>query len=288
MTGGSNLEENGVTVNDASGNNNHVINSNECVNLSVALKNNGCANESAISGTLTTTTPGVTVTQGTSTYPNLAIDASGANGTAFQIQTSNSFTCGSNIDFNLNLTYASGNKVVSFSVPTCAGGADQLIPANTLTTADLTQGDRLGRDGLPSTCSGKDCPGGGFVGTKYYKTFNFRNNGGAPACFTVKINAALGGAGDIESAAYLGSYDPTNLCLNYLGDSGVVGLGTTVPNASYSFMVPAQSDFVVVVNTTGTTTSSQFSGTVSGFYDFTPGPGACATSTPTPTPKPHH
>jgi len=150
-----------------------------------------------------------------------------------------------------------------------------------LTTADLTQGDRLGRDGLPSTCSGKDCPGGGFVGTKYYKTFNFRNNGGAPACFTVKINAALGGAGDIESAAYLGGYDPTNLCLNYLGDSGVVGLGTTVPNASYSFMVPAQSDFVVVVNTTGTTTSSQFSGTVSGFYDFTPGPGACPT-------KPHH
>ena len=42
---------------------------------------------------------------------------------------------------------------------------------------------------------------------------------------------ALGGAGDIESAAYLGSYDPTNLCLNYLGDSGVVGLGTTLGSA---------------------------------------------------------
>ena len=82
--------------------------------------------------------------------------------------------------------------------------------------------------------------------------------------------------GDIESAAYLGSYDPTNLCLNYLGDSGIVGLGTTIPNASYSFVVPAQSDFVVVVNTTGTiTASSQFSGTVSGFFDFTPGPGPC-------------
>jgi hypothetical protein len=79
----------------------------------------------------------------------------------------------------------------------------------------------------------------------------------------------------IESAAYLNSYNPANLCQNYLGDSGVVGLGTTVPNASYSFTVPGNSNFVVVVNTTGTTTSSEFSGTVSGFFDTTPGPGPC-------------
>ena len=104
-----------------------------------------------------------------------------------------------------------------------------------------------------------------------YKTYQFTNNGAAPASFTVTINAALEGQGDIESAAYLNSYNPANLCQNYLGDSGVVGLGTTVPNASYSFTVPANSDFVVVVNTTGTTTSSLFTGTVSGFFDTTPG-----------------
>jgi hypothetical protein len=290
MMGGSNLEANGFTISDPSGNNNNIINSNECVNLSVALKNNGCANESAISANLTTTTPGVTVTQADASYPNLAIDASGVNATPFQIQTSNSFVCATNITFNLNLTYATGVKVVSVSVPTCAGGANQTIPSSSLTTADLTQADRLGRDGLPSGCGGKlfsgYCPGGGFAGTKFFKTFNFRNDGASPACFTVTIDAALGGAGDIESAAYLGSYNPANLCQNYLGDSGVVGLGTTVPNASYSFTVPAQSDFVVVVNTTGTTTSSVFSGTVSGFFDFTPGPGPCTTATPTPTPRP--
>src|SRR5438552_7030857 len=95
------------------------------------------------------------------------------------------------------------------------------------------------------------------------------------ACFTVTINAALGGPGDIESAAYLSAYDPTNLCLNYLGDSGISGLRTTVPNVQYSFVVPAQSDFVVVANTTGTTNSSQFSGTVSGFFDVTPATVHC-------------
>ena len=66
--------------------------------------------------------------------------------------------------------------------------------------------------------------------------------------------------------------------MNYLGDSGVVGLGTTLGTVSYSFTVPAQSNFVVVVNTnTGSTTSSHFSGTVSGFFDFTSGSGPCPT-----------
>jgi hypothetical protein len=183
----------------------------------------------------------------------------------------------------MNLTFPNGSKTVSFAVPTCSGGANQTIPSNVLDANDPTQADRLGRDGQPSSCNGKVCPGGGFPGTKRYQTFNFRNDSVSAACFTVTINAALGGAGDIESASYLGSYDPNNLCLNYLGDSGIVGLGTTIPNVSYSFVVPGQSDFVVVVNTTGTiTASSVFSGTVSGFFDFTPGPGPCPTSAPAP------
>ena len=109
-----------------------------------------------------------------------------------------------------------------------------------------------------------------------FRHINFTNNSASAACFTVTINAALGGAGDIESAAYVGTYDPTNLCLNYLGDTGIVGLGTTVPNVSYSFVVPPQSPFVIVVNTTGTiTASSVFSGTVSGFIDDSAGTGPC-------------
>jgi hypothetical protein len=284
MVGTSNLEENGVTIDDTtSGNGNHIINSNECLNLNVALKNNGCANATGISATLTTTTPDVTVVQGNSNYSDTAIDSVSTNSTPFEIQTSANFPCGTNIDFDMNLTFPNGSKTVSFAVPTCSGGANQTIPQNVLDANDPTQADRLGRDGQPSSCNGKVCPGGGFPGTKRYQTFNFRNDSVSAACFTVTINAALGGAGDIESASYLGSYDPNNLCLNYLGDSGIVGLGTTIPNVSYSFVVPGQSDFVVVVNTTGTiTASSVFSGTVSGFFDFTPGPGPCPTSAPAP------
>jgi hypothetical protein len=273
MAGTSNLQENGVTIGGDG-----VIHRDDCVNLNVELKNNGCANATGISSTLTTTTSGVTVIQGSSNYPDMPIDATGTNLTPFQIQTAANFGCGTEIELDLNLTFPNGSKTIHITLPTCTGGADQTIPANVLDANDPTQLDRLGRDGNPGTCSGKACPGGGFPGTKRFQTFNFTNNSAAAACFTVTINAALGGAGDIESAAYLDSYDPANLCLNYLGDSGVVGLGTTLGSASYSFTVPAGANFVVVVNTTGTiTASSEFSGTVSGFVDDTPGSGPCPT-----------
>jgi hypothetical protein len=283
MVGTSNLEQNHVTIDDSpansGGNGNGVINRNECVNLNVQLKNNGCANATGISATLTTTTPGITVVQGNATYPNMVIDATGTNSPAFKIQTADNFACGTEIEFDLNLTFPNGSKTIHITVPTCTGGANQTIPANVLDANDPTQADRLGRDGQPSGCSAKPCPGGGFPGTKRFQTFPFTNNSASDACFTVTINATIPGptGADIESAAYLGTYDPTNLCLNYLGDTGIVGLGTTVGSGSYSFTVPAGANFVVVVNTTGTvTTTSSFSGTVSGFVNATAGPGPCA------------
>jgi hypothetical protein len=273
MVGTSNLEENGVTIGGDG-----VINRNDCVNLNIQLKNNGCAKATGISATLTTTTPGVTVVQGSSTYPDMVIDATGTNSTPFQIQTAANFACGTEIELDLNLTFPNGSKTIHITLPTCTGGADQVIPLNVLDGNDPTQADRLGRDGQPSACSGKPCPGGGFPGTKRFQTFNFTNNSASDACYTVTINATIPGpaGADIESAAYLGTYDPTNLCLNYLGDTGIVGLGTTVGSGSYSFTVPAGAQFVVVVNTTGTVpTTSSFSGTVSGFVDDTAGSGPC-------------
>jgi hypothetical protein len=143
--------------------------------VNLGVKNNGCAKETAISATLTTTTPGVTVVDGNSTYPDMVIDASGTNATPFKISVASSFGCGTEIALSLNLTYASGTKSIPFTVPTCTGGPNQTIPTSQLTTSDSTQADRIGRDSRPSTCSGKASPGGGFAGTHYYKTFTFTN-----------------------------------------------------------------------------------------------------------------
>ena len=61
----------------------------------------------------------------------MIIDATGTNSTPFQIQTDSNFACGTNIDFDLNLTFPNGSKTIHITVPTCAGGADQTIPATT-------------------------------------------------------------------------------------------------------------------------------------------------------------
>ena len=230
------------------------------------MKNNGCAVERNISATLTTTTSVVTVTQGSSNYPNLAIDASGVNATPFQIQTSNSFECGTSIEFNLNLTYTGGSHSQCQRAPVATMASFRRLRLQPLISRRLTGSDAT----VSRYCPAKVALAVGLLGPNY-KTYQFTNNSAAPACVTVTINAALEGQGDIESAAYLNSYNPANLCQNYLGDSGVVGLGTTVPNASYSFTVPANWDLVVVVNTTDTTTSSLFTGTFLGFFDTTPG-----------------
>jgi len=281
MTGTPKLEANGFTINDDLGNNNGIVNRAECAKLNLGIKNNGCGRATAISATLTTTTPGVTISQGSSSYSDKAIDASGTNLAPFRISVASSFVCGTEIAVSLNLTYAGGSKSIPFTVPTCASGPDQTIPTSQLMTSDSTQTDRIGRDGRPSTCAGKASPGGGFTGTHYYKTYTFTNTAGAARCYTVTINAGLNGPGDIESVAYDQTYDSTNISTNYLGDSGISGLGTTVDQAAYSFTVPAGHNFVVVVNTAGSTTagsiaSSQFSGTVSGFINNTAGPGDCS------------
>jgi hypothetical protein len=276
MSGTSKLEANGFTINDELGNNNGVVNRAECVKVNLGIKNNGCARETAISATLTTSTAGVTIVDGNSSYTDKAIDESGTNLTPFKISVLNSFVCGTEIALSLNLTYAHGTKSVAFTIPTCAGGPDQQIPLSQLTAGDPTQADRIGRDGRPSTCSGKSSPGGGFPGMHHYKTYTFTNTAGASRCYTVTINAELGGPGDIESVAYDQTYDPANISTNYLGDSGISGLGTTVANVSYSFTVPAGHNFVVVVNGTADNTSSPFSGTVSGFINNTAGPGDCS------------
>ena len=283
VSGPASITLNSFAVDDSvSGNNNKILNANECVNFNVTLKNSGCANDSGISATLTTSTAGVTITQANSNYADLAADTSGANATPFRFQTSNSFVCGTPVALVLNVTSASGNKSFNISLPTCA--ANQNIPSSSLGSGDKTQPDRISRDGVPNTCSGKNCTGGvgSYWGPFYYKTFNFTNPGATAACVTVKIDANCGNSEDIESAAYLGTtYDPTNLCLNRLGDSATFGLGWYVPSASYSFTVPAHSDFVVVVNTDDYGYScNQFSAVVSGLTDLTPGPGPCCPDGP--------
>jgi IPT/TIG domain len=280
MNGISNLQMTASALDDSvTGNGNGIINANECFRFNVTLKNRGCGSESAIAATLTTSTAGVTIRQGSSSYSNLTVDGSAANATPFRLETASNFVCGTTINLTLAVTYAGGTKSFLITLPTCA--VTQTIPSSSITASDPTEPNRLYRDGAPSTCSGKSCPGDYDYGIRNYKSFTFTNPGAATACITVKINAACGGATatDIESVAYLGSYDPANRCKNYLGDSAIGGLGTSTASGSYSFNVPASSSFVVIVAADEAGgTCAHFDGLVSGLVDLTPGPGSCCNS----------
>ncbi len=128
------------------------------------------------------------------------------------------------------------------------GGACALCPmtiTNTLTINSALQIDRITRDGIVNTCGlPKTYPGViGDSGQRHYEAYPFYN-GLSNTCVTVVLAEPNGGC-DLFSAAYLGSFNPTNLAQNYLGDGGLSTSGSG--SETYSINVPSNSVFVVTV-----------------------------------------
>jgi hypothetical protein len=92
----------------------------------------------------------------------------------------------------------------------------------------------------------KACPGPFPPASNHpYDAYQFKN-GPSNVCITVTLTAPLA---DFFSAAYLGSFVPTDICSNYLADAGNSTLGTVLPSArTYSFNVPPNTNFIVIVN----------------------------------------
>ena len=209
MTGTSKLEANGFTIDDSLGNNNGIVNRAECVNLNLGVKNNGCATETAISATLTTTTPGVTIVDGNSSYSDMLIDESGTNTTPFKIS-----VCGHIRLRHRDRAFAQPHlrewkQVYLVHRPDLrrrSGSDDPAQPDSrrVIRRRPIGLAGMAARAPAPARSARAD----GFPGTHRYETFTFTNTSGAPRCYTVTINAELGGPGDIESVAYDQVYDP--------------------------------------------------------------------------------
>jgi subtilisin family serine protease len=88
------------------GNGNQSVDPDECNDLWVAVRNDGFGAATNIFATLSTTTPGVTIIQPTSTYPDLPQGKTGTNGLAFRLSTSPAFACGTPVNLKLVTTYA--------------------------------------------------------------------------------------------------------------------------------------------------------------------------------------
>jgi hypothetical protein len=230
----------------------------------------------------------------------------------------NFFIIGSNPDLETGLSYLSapdcGNPVPSpvecflgpmhyvFNVNgSCTGGGGTPTPSPTATPScpptliagnidntDPTQTDRLYRDGFPDFCA---CAGTCFTvaaGAIHYDAYAFTNTTGSPKCVTVDINTDCQGSNFIFTAAYLGTFDPNNICTNWIADEGQSPVpGNTTP---FSFNIEDGQTFVLVVSeVTAGAGCPSYTMTVSGLCGGatpTPTPTATATQTPTTTSTP--
>jgi subtilisin-like proprotein convertase family protein len=87
-----------------------------------------------VTGVLQTTAPGVTLTQGSSAYPDLAFGVVTGNTTPFQAALSPTLDCGVVVPFTLQLSADQGTQSVPFTVQTGANG-----PVKTYTGTQLPQ-----------------------------------------------------------------------------------------------------------------------------------------------------
>ncbi len=103
------------TPNVTTGNN--LIEPNECNTLNIPLTNNGAAAATAVSSTLSTSTPGVTITAANSAYADIAAGGgTQTNTTPFQVSTSNAVACGTSINLTMTVTYSGGPSPTTFNL----------------------------------------------------------------------------------------------------------------------------------------------------------------------------
>ena len=103
---------------------NGLVEPNECNQFNVSLRNIGASSATAVSATLATTTPGVTIAQGSTTFADIAGNGSTQTSqTPFQISTSSGLTCFGNIDLQLTVNYSGGGGPFSSTIQLPVGQA---------------------------------------------------------------------------------------------------------------------------------------------------------------------
>lgn len=99
-------------IGGTTGNNNDTLNCGEIVDLSIRLTNTGTsATVSGITGTLTTASPGVSITQATSAYPSITVGGTGNPTTPFRAAITSVFHR-EPVTFFLSLTSSAGAETV--------------------------------------------------------------------------------------------------------------------------------------------------------------------------------
>jgi hypothetical protein len=115
---------------------NNILEPNECNTLNVPMTNNSADAATGITAVLSTTTPGITVTQPNSAYPNVAGGAGPINNTTpYQVSIDNTVACFTTANFTLTTTYTGGGggspSTFNFSLPVGIQGLNYAFTSQT-------------------------------------------------------------------------------------------------------------------------------------------------------------
>ncbi len=252
LTGFANPVIISAIANENPGNGNGIIDPGEGASVLIQLSNaTGVKNATGITAVLTTSTPGVTVTQpAISTYADIPVNNDGGvNLSPFTFTVASNAPCALNINFTLTLTYTGGpapTKTLNFSVQTGVfpisgnlGSAPHGLPP-TVTWATGSQTDRIFRSGIPSSCSEpKQFPGTVAVGSRIFDSFTFT----AQTAQCLKPVLTSSGGANLFTAAYSSSFTPSNISILYAADAGASGSPQT-----FSFSTSVLESYVLVVS----------------------------------------
>jgi hypothetical protein len=264
------------------GDGNGVINAGERAQVVARLRNLGVVAATGVTATLTTTTPGVTLTvPAQSTYPDIPAEiGSNVNTAPFLFTLASNAPCPQVVDFTLTATYADSPSPVTIPFQVQTGSTAISIsstldstppdPSAAFTAITGTQIGRINRLSPASTCgTSKPFPGlNTTAGERQFDAYTFATCDTAPACVQVSLtNSALGANPALFDVAYVGEgeFDPANLAINYAGDPGASATGGQP--ISFSFTLPAgKQPFAVAVHevNSGQGIGDNYSLTVSG------------------------
>jgi hypothetical protein len=144
----------------------------------------------------------------------------------------------------------------------------------TITNTDNTQADRLNRNLVASSCVAPKVCDIFATGPFFYDVHTFVNPEPGPLCVDLTMDGTCTD-GNLQLNAYLGSYDPMNICTNYLGDPGM-STGIPITPYMYSVEIPAGQTLVMVVHDTNVGGTCEAGGgyevTLSGDFTIAPPP----------------
>jgi len=98
---------------------NGILEPQECNTLDVSVGNNGGSTATVVSAVLSSSTPGITVFQPNSTYPDIPSNGSAINNIDYQVSTAPSIACNTSAAFTHTVTYTGGGgpSVLNFNLP---------------------------------------------------------------------------------------------------------------------------------------------------------------------------